>query len=376
MSHISVRNAPELIEKLYMTVVDDGDLKPFLAELALAYDASLATLATMDGASRHDRLRVSSTVDPQQGASQVPGHYAARSPFRPVMLRDENYGRIMTSSDMVSPEQRARDLFINEFLKPDGHEFLLTGIFGQSDGRHNYVVLNRGGNGGEFDGEAVMGLQELVPHLRTMLRLRNRLVTRDRHIDFARQMADQRGDGMVLLDRRGVVHSMNSHAELMLAEADGLRINSCLLEAAQPEDDASLKRAIHTMLKGEAPGSTIPTTSLVVRRPSGEQPWRLHIMPLTIRKFLFAGDEVALAVQIVGPPPEEGEIDPGLADQFGLSRAELRVMTHLVAGVSPKRIADLLGNSVNTIKVHRRNLYRKLGVSRHFDLVRMAGKRP
>lgn len=375
MSHVSVRNAPELIEKLYMTVVDDGDLKPFLAELAQAYGASLATLATMDGASRHDRLRVSSTVDPQQGASQVPSHYAARSPFRPVMLRDENYGRIMTSSQMISPEQRARDLFINEFLKPEGHEFLLTGIFGQSDGRHNYVVLNRGGSIGEFDDEAMMGLQELVPHLRTMLRLRNRLVTRERHIDFARQMADQRGDGMVLLDRRGVVHSMNSHAETMLAEADGLRVNSCLLEAAQPEDDASLKRAIHTMLKGEAPGSTVPTTSLVVRRPSGEQPWRLHIMPLTIRKFLFAGDEVALAVQIVGPPPAEGEINPGLADQFGLSRAELRVMTHLVAGVSPKRIADLLGNSVNTIKVHRRNLYRKLGVSRHFDLVRMAGGR-
>ncbi|PJI43295.1 LuxR C-terminal-related transcriptional regulator [Ferrovibrio sp.] len=33
----------------------------------------------------------------------------------------------------------------------------------------------------------------------------------------------------------------------------------------------------------------------------------------------------------------------------------------------------MLGNSVNTIRVHRRNLYRKLGVARHYDLVRLLG---
>jgi len=292
-----------------------------------------------------------------------------------VMLRDENYGRIMTSSQMVSREQRARDVFINEFLKPEAHEFLLTGIFGQSEGRHNYVVLNRGGAAGEFEEEEVMGLQELVPHLRTMLRLRNKMMLRERHVDFTRQMADLRGDGMVLLDRRGVVHSMNPHAEALLADADGLNLNSCRLGAALPEDDASLKQAIQTLLQGDAAGQRLPAISLLVRRPSGAEPWRLHIMPLNLRKLVFAGDEIELAVQIVGPSVTNTDIDATLADQFGLSTAELRVMTHLVAGVSPKKIADLLGNSVNTIKVHRRNLYRKLGVSRHFDLVRMAGKR-
>lgn len=375
MSHVSVRNEPELIEKLYMTVVDDGDVKPFLSELAQAYGASLASLATMDGNSRHDSLRISSAVDLQQTARTVPSHYAARSPFRPVMLREENYGRIMTSSQMVSAEQRARDVFINEFLKPENHEYLLTGIFGQSNGRHNYVVLNRGSDAGEFDDEQVMGLQELVPHLRTMLRLRNKMMTRERHLDLTRQMADHRGDGMVLLDRRGVVHSMNAHAETLLAESDGLNLNSCRLEAALPEDDASLKQAIQALLRGDAAGHRMPAISVVVRRPSGAQPWRLHIMPLSLRKLIFAGDEIELAVQIVGPSVAGTDIDGTLADQFGLSNAEMRVMTHLVAGVSPKKIADLLGNSVNTIKVHRRNLYRKLGISRHFDLVRMANKR-
>lgn len=376
MSHVSVRNAPELIEKLYMTVVDDGDVKPFLSELAQAYGASLASLATMDGASRHDSLRISSAIDPQQTASTVPSHYAARSPFRPVMLREENYGRIMSSGEMVGRDQRTRDVFINEFLKPEGHEFLVTGIFGQSNDRHNYVVLNRGGAAGEFEDEAVMGLQELVPHLRTMLRLRNKMMTRERHLDLTRQMADHRGDGMVLLDRRGVVHSMNAHAETLLAEADGLGLNSCRLEAALPEDDASLKQAIQTLLQGDAVGHRMPAISLLVRRPSGAQPWRLHVMPLSLRKLVFAGDEIELAVQIVGPSVTGADVDPVLASQYGLSSAELRVMTHLVAGVSPKKIADLLGNSVNTIKVHRRNLYRKLGISRHFDLVRMANRRP
>jgi len=281
---------------------------------------------------------------------------------------------VMTSTDMVSLERRKRDVFINEFLRPTDHEYLVTGVFARSNDQYNYFVLNRGRRSGEFSEDDVGGLQALVPHFRTMLRIRNSMVTRQRHVDFSQTMADRSGDGLVLLDRHGKVHSMNARAAEILAEGDGLSVKSSKLKAANDDDDVHLGGTIQMLQQGSAPQGLQPAVSLAVRRPSGAQPYRLHVMPLTLRKFLFAGDDIELAVQIVGGQTA-APIDMGLAEQFGLSAAELRVAEHLLAGASMKQVADLWGNSINTIKVHRRNLYRKLGVNRHFDLVRMANKR-
>lgn len=369
--HSSAEISPGLLEKLYLSAVDDEQMKPFLSELALAFNASLATVATMDGLSRHDNLRISSGVNVQETASAVPGYYAARSPFRPIMLLENNFGRVMTSAQMVDRERRERDVFINEFLKPADHQYLVTGVFAKSADKFNYFVLNRGACHGEFGEDTAEELERIVPHFRTMLRLRNTMVTRDRHIDFSRMIAERSGDGMVLITRHGKVHSMNAQATALLAEEDGLSLDGTELVADFAEDSDRLKRAIHTLLQHGRAQIADPAVSLAIRRRSGAQPYRLHIMPLAIRKYYFAGDEIELAIQIVGRQTSASQIDDGMAAQFGLSPAEVRVATHLAAGISPKQIADLLGNSINTIKVHRRNLYRKLGISRHFDLVRM-----
>ena len=53
-----------------------------------------------------------------------------------------------------------------------------------------------------------------------------------------------------------------------------------------------------------------------------------------------------------------------------LSERELEVMQHVVAGMSNKDIAELLGLSSRTIEVHRHNLMKKMGAESLVDLVR------
>jgi FixJ family two-component response regulator len=55
-----------------------------------------------------------------------------------------------------------------------------------------------------------------------------------------------------------------------------------------------------------------------------------------------------------------------------LSPREREVLTHVVAGRLNKQIAYDLGTVLNTIKVHRGRIMRKLGVSSIADLVRLA----
>ena len=57
-----------------------------------------------------------------------------------------------------------------------------------------------------------------------------------------------------------------------------------------------------------------------------------------------------------------------------LSEAELRVLDRLLAGLSVSHVARELWLSSNTVKTHRRNIYRKLGATTREDLVARAAE--
>ena len=58
----------------------------------------------------------------------------------------------------------------------------------------------------------------------------------------------------------------------------------------------------------------------------------------------------------------------GSLEETGLTPRELEVAEHILAGCSPTAIAMRLGISVGTVKVHRRHIYRKLGLSSQAEL--------
>lgn len=72
--------------------------------------------------------------------------------------------------------------------------------------------------------------------------------------------------------------------------------------------------------------------------------------------------------------PANDEADPFLASASddALTPAEQRVARLLLSGLSKKLIAAKLGISENTVKVHVRNIYNKLGVSSRAELLRRA----
>ena len=137
MSYVST-NSPGLLQKLYLAAADDQNLAPFLSEFALAYNASLATIATMEGPSRRDGLRVSGCANASEEAPRLPEYYAVRSPFRPIMMLEGNLGRVLTSSTMLSRERQARERRPRRAsVQPgeEGHEALREEVGGEEPER-------------------------------------------------------------------------------------------------------------------------------------------------------------------------------------------------------------------------------------------------
>ena len=74
---------------------------------------------------------------------------------------------------------------------------------------------------------------------------------------------------------------------------------------------------------------------------------------------------------------DRGKADPmtAIASRLGLSKREHQVAELLLRGHSSKSAARLLGISPHTERVHRKRLYKRLGVSSHVDLFRLFADR-
>ena len=70
--------------------------------------------------------------------------------------------------------------------------------------------------------------------------------------------------------------------------------------------------------------------------------------------------------QLSRPSALKGERD------YGLTKRELQILQHIVAGKSNKEIANHLDISVNTVGVHRANMMQALGIHNAAELVAYA----
>jgi DNA-binding CsgD family transcriptional regulator len=100
-----------------------------------------------------------------------------------------------------------------------------------------------------------------------------------------------------------------------------------------------------------------------------------HILPLTSGTRCSAGRAARAGAAVIVHKAELGGALPleAIAQQFGLSQAELRVLAAVMEiGGSVNEIAGVLGLSGPTVKTHLRRLFDKTGTNRQADLVRLA----
>jgi DNA-binding NarL/FixJ family response regulator len=149
--------------------------------------------------------------------------------------------------------------------------------------------------------------------------------------------------------------------DLMLPDVNGFSLLAILgkrfpdmpaIVVSAMDDDASVRRA----LKAGASG-------FVSKASSGE------VLVQAVREVLEGGvpTPVRRAASTVRP------VAMGPAERFGLTAAQSRVLELLAGGRSNREIAELLGLTEGTVKVHMTAIYRALGVgSRSQALVAIA----
>ena len=230
------------------------------------------------------------------------------------------------------------------------------------------LARHASGNGteiGPVDPEDLRLLSILVPHFKRASEIARRLGTL-KASDAGKTKALDRVDyGIALLDSQGRVLFTNRAAEAIVALDDGVTITAEGLRAAAPADTAHLERLIAGAIKGTSEGA------MRVRRPSLAEPFLVLVTPMREHIEWPVGPAPAAVISITDPHLTTAPVLTRLAKLFDLTATEAKVAASIADGKGLPETAAALRISKNTVHTHLQHIFRKCGVRRQSELVRV-----
>ena len=209
----------------------------------------------------------------------------------------------------------------------------------------------------------------LLPHIRQFVRIRQTLARATALGASLTDLLDSRQVGVLYLDRQGQIVAANDRACAILRDGDGLSDRGGVLFAREPADQVRLARLISAAL----PTSSLPAISgsMPLQRGALRRPFVVHVKPVGGPRLDFGGRPIA-ALVLIAEFDSVSRIDPGLvATTLGLTAVEGQVAAWLAEGRTVPEIAAATGRTPGAVYWSLNQIYRKQGIARQVDLVRL-----
>ena len=277
--------------------------------------------------------------------------------------------RLVPSRALYTEAERKTSRVFNEWQRGAGNQNgLLTRLDGPGGSRIVWA-LSDPVKGVEWQAARLKTVARLLPHLRQFVRMCSVVSGADALHCSLGELLDNRRMGVIQLDPRGRVVETNDRARSLLRKGDGLFDDGGDLHARLPADDARLQgllaRALPSLGRPGAGGS------MTVGRPPGLARLAVHVSPVVCRHLDFGMRRVAALVLVV-EPGSRPRLDKALVcEVLGLTRSQGEVAALLSEGRSVREIARMTGRQENAVYKLLKQAYRKQGVRRQADLVRL-----
>lgn len=211
--------------------------------------------------------------------------------------------------------------------------------------------------------------QLLRPHVARALCLAEQLGTLEQAHQFELAILDTLPSAIFALDANGRILLMNAEAERLLREGDAFVVSRGRLRSGLAPQRTQFDCLLQAAIAGEQPK---PLGGwLRLERASGRKAVSVFVAPVLGFEGLI-GTFAAKAVVFATDPTETSGVDErALQELFGLSAAEARLASALSSGHSVESAGALLGIQEATVRSELKSIFRKLGVSRQQDLVRL-----
>jgi DNA-binding CsgD family transcriptional regulator/PAS domain-containing protein len=290
--------------------------------------------------------------------------------YRTTSFEDDPFldireGEVCTIYDLITHEQLVRSHYYNDLLKLDGIvDILALNIAFGDDYVGSLKIARRSGSPpfGLLEKSLVM---RLYPPIKLALSIyeRNRRQTIENRA-YARAI-DQLAFGVIILNERGHVVRINATATALLGDSRLLVVAGNRLLAGSAEDDDRVSRVIKAALAGEAPRDPVKLTDKNTARPL-----YMLLKPIQDAEGADAG-VMGVAIFLSSGSLERSVAIDTCASLYGLSKAEVALLTELVDGASILSASLILGISEHTARAQLRSIFIKTDTHRQADLFRL-----
>ncbi len=280
-------------------------------------------------------------------------------------------GEVVATADVVSYEEFLQTRFYKEWAAPQGLVDFVSAILDKSLTSIASFGVFRHERDGLVDDETRRRMRLVVPHVRRSVLIGKVVDLKTAEAAALADTLDAISAGMFLVDAGSRVIHANAAGHSILATGDLLRVVGGRLASGNPSCDGSLQSIFAAAAGGDAAlglgGIAVPLTGC------DGVPHVAHVLPLTSGRRRRAGSAYGAAAALFVHKATLNAPSPPqiIAQTFGLTPTELRVLLAAVEVGGAPEVAEALGVAETTVKFHLRHLFEKTETHRQADLVRL-----
>lgn len=224
------------------------------------------------------------------------------------------------------------------------------------------LELGRALDRAPFGTAEVEGLERLLPGLQLAVRC----LLRSAAGDVQARVFNRLPIAVAEIGANREILFQNYPLQRLLSKADGLQAVSDRVRADAVRDDHALAEGVRRASVGIRPPGL-----LHIGRPSGRQPYLVHIEPFMHRTPRVRAYTGTVMLVVLSPTDCDRDTIVWFGMGFGLTRAEIRIVQLLLEGRGVQDIAGCLEGSAHTVRWHLKSIYAKTGTAGQADVVRL-----
>jgi hypothetical protein len=362
---VSADAEARIVDALYRGTQEHCELERAIALLAELFDSPSVVLGAVDMVRPETQLAVGFGVVDSYQLSRY-AEFAKLDPV-PKALMGMRAGTAATTLSLCPDVDRARDPFINEYLRPIKLGECLAGPIYAEPGRFALIGVHQELGRQQFDDEDAARLERLMPHLARALQLRRAFLDVERRGAVLAAIVDRCAAGMIGIDGDGVVLFVNCAARDIAAQGDGIGLDR---QGRPVIADRAAARHVARLQADVSAGGAGGTVRLA--RPSGLPACVLLIAPLPPEDISAHVARRGTLLVIHDPMRRRPPTEQRIAHLLHLPMGAAKVLGAVLDGEDLKDYAERAGISMNTVRFHLKTAFARTDTHSQAELVRVA----
>lgn len=261
----------------------------------------------------------------------------------------------------------------NHWMKPNDIYYVGGAQFINGPTHKATLAIMRNQEAGAWAEGELRVVNELLPHLKRALSIHSEFTLLKTKQDALLKGLDRLVIGLILYDRHARVVYINPTAESIIEEHPALQVQGDHLLLANAEEDRSLRQTILDTARIDPDDSWKQSVALGITHPDVNSPLPLQVTPM--HAHLITSDldyeGAKVAVFLTDPNLQQPISVDSLVSVYGLTPSEAQVAITLANGHNIDEIAKTSNHSAHTIRSQLKSVFRKTGVSRQSELIKL-----